>query len=250
MSKRTSWHEDDRFWSTFEPKMFSEKCLNSAHEQTDQLLALLELKEGAKMLDLCCGPGRHSLELARRGFRVTGVDRTARYLRTARKTAKPEGLKIEFVRADMRRFCRRNAFDAAINMFTAFGYFDDPAEDRQVIGNLYRSLKKGGKLLMDVQGKEILARNFQERTWQAGDDGELFIEEHKVTRDWTWLENRWILVKGNTRREFKLCLRVYSAAELKALLQDCGFSTVQIYGSLAGIPYDHKAKRLVALAQK
>jgi SAM-dependent methyltransferase len=241
------WHDDDAFWRTFGPWMFTEKRLEGTAAEVEQMIALLGVAPGARILDLCCGPGRHSLELARRGYAVTGVDRTAEYIRRGRRKAKKEGLSVEFVRADMREFVRSGAFDAAINMFTAFGYFRDPEEDRSVLRNLCASLAGGGRLLMELMGKEVLARIFRERDWQER-DGILMLEERKVSEDWSWMENRWIVIHGTDRREFSVSHRLYSAAELRRLLVECGFAEVRIFGDLAGSLYDHKASRLVALA--
>src|SRR5206468_5375646 len=115
----------------------------------------------ASVLDLCCGPGRHSLEFARHGFQVTGVDRTARYLDAARAAATGEGLTVEFVQGDMPHFQRPAAFDVALNLFTSFGYFEDEAEDLCVLRHLHTSLKPGGQVLLEMAGKEPLARDFQ-----------------------------------------------------------------------------------------
>ena len=146
MPKPAQWYADDKFWKTLAPWMFTEKRWANAPAEVDQILNLLALPPQPTVLDLCCGPGRHSLELARRGAKVTGVDRTAAYVAEARKRARAARLKVEFVKQDMRRFCRPNAFDAVINMFTAFGYFENPAEDRRVLVNVNRSLKPGGTL--------------------------------------------------------------------------------------------------------
>jgi len=244
-----AWHADDRFWERTAPFQFSERRWTAAPEEVERILALLELAEGAAVLDLCCGPGRHSLELARRGFRVTGVDRTARFLEEGRRRAQAEGLTVEFVQDDMRTFRRPEAFDAAINLFTSFGYFDDPREDKQVLQNVHASLKPRGRLLLDVMGKEVLARIFRERDWFE-QDGALFLEERRLSDGWSRIETRWIIVQDGEREEFTLRLRLYSGAELAALLREVGFQRVELFGSLEGKAYDHNASRLVALAQK
>lgn len=249
MNQSRPWHEDDDFWETMAPTMFPERRWAAAWEEVDHVIALLGLEPPARILDLCCGPGRHSLELARRGFRVTGVDRTPAYLEKARKQAEAEGLAIEFVQEDMRRFCRPNSFDGAINLFTSFSYFEDPDEDRKVVSNLHSSLGDGARLVMELMGKEVLARIFRGRTWEEGRDF-ILLQECKIARDWTWAENRWIKLDGQTRKEFNVCHRLYSAAELRALLLDCGFKSVDLYGDRPGAPYDQEAKRLVAVAHK
>jgi SAM-dependent methyltransferase len=229
--------------------MFSEKRWTDTPGEVDAILKLLRPAPGAAILDLCCGPGRHSLELARRGFRVVGIDRTWAYLKEARKRAKAEGLKIEFVKQDMRRFYRPRAVDVAVNLFTSFGYFRNPKDDRRVLLNIHRSLRPGGKLLMDLMGKEVLARRFRERDWHE-ERGVMFLEERKLSDGWSWIDNRWILLKGAKRKEFLVSHRLYSAKELSDLLRACGFERVHVYGDLTGAAYDHNAKRLVVAAQK
>jgi SAM-dependent methyltransferase len=242
------WHELDDFWETV--PLFDQKRLELAPQEVDAVISMLGIQAGAAVLDLCCGVGRHSLELARRGYHVTGVDRTAAYLQLARERAAAEKLKVEWIQADMRNFTRPGAFDAAINLFTSFGYFEDPAQDRQVVDNLFQSLRPGGGLVIDLMGKEPLARVFQPRDWRELPDGTLFLEERIVKPDWTWIENRWILVKDGQRKEVTLGLRLYDGAGLRALLLDAGFESVALFGSLGGVPYDTNARRLVAVARK
>jgi len=244
------WHEQDEFWQTFSSKMFTEKRWEDAITEIDNIIALINISPGIAVLDLACGPGRHCIELARRGFKVTGVDRTASYLVQARKRAEDENLNIEWIQEDMRTFCRLNTFDLAINLFTAFGYFTDPKDDRIVAENLYKSLKSGGILVMDTMGKEILARIFRPSDWYELPDVTIMMEERKIKPGWDWIENRWIMIKGTERKEFRISHRLYSAIELSMLLADVGFSSVQTYGDIAGSPYDNTAKRLVVVARK
>jgi SAM-dependent methyltransferase len=245
----STWHESDHFWETLAPVFFRPQRWEVVPAEVEQVIDLLEVDAESAILDLCCGPGRHALELARRSFRVTGVDRTATYLERARERAQEEGLDVEFVLEDARRFCRPDSFDTALSMFTSFGYFEDPDENRQVLSNVYRSLRDGGALILDLMGKEVLARIFQERSWEEYDDI-LMLEERSIHRDWSWVENRWIVLQGGERHEFAVSHWVYSAAELCAMLKACGFDSVTAYGDLEGAPYDHEARRLVVVARK
>jgi SAM-dependent methyltransferase len=249
-TKEKPWYEQDNFWATFEPVMFTQQRITGAGEEVEQVLTLLDLQAGAKVCDLCCGVGRHSLELTRRGFEVTGVDRTARYLARARAKAKDEGLNVEFVAADARNFERTEAFDVVLNLFTSFGYFEDDDDNTRMLENVHASLKPAGRLVVEIMGKEALARVFRERDWHESDDT-IILEERKLSEDWRRIESRWILIKdGKQQAECRFSLRLYSAVELKDLLKRCGFSQVDIYGSLAGEPYDQNAKRLVVVARK
>jgi SAM-dependent methyltransferase len=249
MKRKKPWFEDDSFWAMFKPSLFGEERRQLAAREAEPLTKLLRLKPGARVLDLCCGPGRFSIELARRGFRVTGVDRTALYLREARKRARQQKLDVEFVKSDMRRFVRPQSFDACINMFTSFGYFENPADDFKVCRNMYRSLRPGGRFLIQAAGKEWLARNFQPTDWREM-AGTFVLEERKVAPGWTGLENRWVLIQKGKVREFRFFLRVYSGVELRDLLRRAGFAKADICGGLNGEPYDHSTRWLVAVGRK
>ncbi len=249
MSEKLPWHDDDLLWQALGPVRFTETIAQTTDIPVDRIVERLGGEPGARLLDLCCGIGRHSLEFARRGFRVTGVDRTESYLDQARRAASEEQLDVEFVREDMRRFRRPDAFDAAYNVYTSFGYFDDEEEDLEVLRSLHASLRTGGKLLMEMMGKEVLARVFRERDWDDR-DGTTLLQERKVSRDWSWIENRWVLLRGRERKEFTLAHRVYSAIELRGALEAVGFRGIDVFGGLDGRPYDHEARRLVIVAVK
>lgn len=267
----TSWFDDDSLWAFLGPIIFGEGFTKPAAEQVDGVLALANIAADAApitILDLPCGVGRHSLEFARRGHRVVGVDRTQSYLDKARTSAAAESLadRAEFVRADMREFSlprSAGGCDLAVNLFTSFGYFEDPADDRRVAANFFASLKDGGTLILELVGKEVLARIFRPRDWRDAPDGSIILESRDIARDFTWIDNRWTILTPRRdaagmptdpptydKRELRFGHRLYSAAELSSLLASVGFADIRAYGTLAGAPYDQNAQRLVVVAQK
>ncbi len=250
MDDSGSWHEQEEFWRRFGPVMFSPRRRQAAAGEVDDLLTLIALEPGAAVLDLACGPGRHSLELARRGFRVTGVDRTAAYLEQAREAAHRDGLQVEFVLDDMRDFVLPGAFDAVVNLYTSFGYFEEADDDRRVVSNVYRSLRARGSFVIETHGSEDLVRSFHERDVSELADGSFFLEERTLAPDGRSLRTRWTLLRGDERHAASFTVRYYAASELVALLLSCGFSGAQTYGGLDGGPYDDSARGLVAVARK
>lgn len=244
------WHENESFWIDTAPVVFTPQRWEQAAGEVEQVCKLIDIPKGGAVLDVGCGPGRHALEFAKRGYRVTGIDAIAPFLDEAKAKAAERKLDVEFVRADMREFRRDGGFDAAVNMLTTFGYFDDPNDDRRVIENIFASLKPSGTFVMDFMGKEVLARTFREREWTEHEDGVVLLEERKVGGAWERVDLRWILLRGETRREHRFSLRLYSASELQALVTGAGFVDVCAYGSLGGAPYDHEAQRLVVVGRK
>ena len=152
------------------------------------------------------------------------------------------------------RFRRPGAFDAAISLFTSFGYFHDDEEEGAVLRNLCDSLKPGGRLLIDVMGKEIVARGFKQSMVQRRmlPEGEaMLIDEPRVGDDWHHIASTWTFLWPNgSRQEFELKCRVYSAVELKRLLAEAAFAEVRVFGGLDGSIYDQNARRLVAVARR
>jgi SAM-dependent methyltransferase len=231
------------------PVFFDEARFARAETDVRQVLRLAGRRRGA-VLDLCCGPGRHAVELARRGFKVTAVDRTSFLLSKAKRRAREARVKVEFVHSDMREFVRPVAFDVALNLWTSFGYFKKKGDDLRVLQNIHRSLKPRGVLVMELLGKERLARGFQGTTVEHGPGDTLLVQRHEIFDDWTRVRNTWILIESNRVRRFKFQHTVYSGQELRDLLLRAEFSSVQLFGGLDGQSYGLDASRLIAVARK
>jgi len=250
MSTTKPWHESDEFWETVEPFMFGQESIDCASQEIGDLLSLLKLTTGSTVLDLGCGIGRHTKELARRGFKVTGVDITRLYLDKARIEAKQEDLNIEYIQDDMRKFKMNNKFDAVINLCTSgLSYFENIEEDRQVIRNACDSLKPGGLFVTHTHGKEILARIFQARDWREK-DGVYLLLQRTVKYNWSWMENDYTVIKNGKIYKHPISHRMYSASELGSMIKDCGFKDVAVYGDFKGAAYDNKALTMVTVARK
>jgi len=243
------WFENEIFWQTLYPYMFPPTRCEQTEGEVRQLLRLVKRRRGT-VLDLCCGPGRHAVVLAQRGFQVTGVDRTRFLLNKARHRARQAKVEVDFVRSDMRDFIRPDAFDVALNLFTSFGYFDNKDEDRQVLRNLHASLKPGGVFVADVIGKEWLAKVLQATSSTKHADGTILVQRHEIFDDWSRIRNEWILVRGQQATTFRFHHTLYSGQELRLLLDQAGFSEVKLFGHLDGRPYGPDAPRLVAVARK
>ena len=245
----SEWFENEDFWTEMYPYMFPEERFQSAEDQVDKILSLVAFG-GTHILDLCCGPGRHSTALAERGFSVTAVDSTTFLLQKAKARASERKLDLEFVQEDMRRFVRPSSYDLALNMFTSFGYFDDKDEDLRVLSNIYESLRPGGVLVMEMKGKEVLASKFSAANSEVYPDGTLIVQRREIFDDWTRIRVEWLLVRDQQVRSFKFHHTLYSGQELKDRLSQAGFANTQLYGDLDGSAYGTGSNLLIALARK
>ena len=248
-TRAKEWFDDDGFWRVMYPFMFSHRRFEDSLEQVEQTLALLN-PPGQAVLDLCCGPGRISVPLAQKGFVVTGVDRTRFLLGKAKSRARAANVSIEWIRQDMRDFVRPGAFDAAINMFTSFGYFDDKQEDLLVLRNMINSLRPGGVCLIEVMGKERLAEIFQPTTSDRLSDGSLLVMRHEIFDAWTRVRNEWVVIRKDSVRSYKFHHTIYSGQELRDRMEQVGFRDVRLYGSLKGDDYAPRSQRLIVVGRK
>ncbi len=248
--KEIPWYANDTMWTIMEPILFTEARIAHTVAEVDSIKSLCKIQNDESILDLCCGIGRHSLEFARRGHNVVGVDRTRLYLEKAIATAQEERLNIEFVLDDMRTFYRKKSFDIVLSMFTSFSYFEDHEEQMLVLRNIYASLRAGGRFILESMGKEVLARIFQRQNWSEWPHG-FMMEEREAIENWSKMHNKWIfLERDGTVHRFDVIHWIYSGAEIKEMLEKVGFSNIKIYGGLDGRPYDNEAARLVVVATK
>lgn len=244
------WFDDDLLWKIMEPVMFTEARIAHTPAEVDSIKSLCKIQQEDAILDLCCGVGRHSLELARRGHKVVGVDRTKLYLERAVLNAKKEKLDIEFIQDDMRTFYRKNSFDVVLSMFTSFSYFEDHEEQMLVLRNIYSSLRAGGRFVFESAGKEILARIFLRQNWSEWPHG-FMMEEREAIENWSKMHNKWIFIERNgTVHRWDVTHWIYSGSEIKEMLEKVGFSDIKVYGDLDGRPYDNEATRLLVVATK
>lgn len=247
------WYADEGFWARVYPVLFSKKRFEVADEETAELLEVAGAsREGkGRVLDLCCGPGRHAVALARRGFEVTGVDLSAYLLDKAREHAEASKVQVEWVEADMRDFVRPGTYDLVLNLFTSFGYFATEADDMRTLKNMVESLADDGVLVIDVLGKEALAQRIHGDPAPVEErDGALLIQKFEVTDDWCRARSEWIIVQDEKADRVKFEHTLYSGKELRELMNWAGLSDVKLYGSLDGRPYGPGARRLVAVGRR
>ena len=250
MANDAEWFSDEEFWEATFPFMFPPASWPEAADQVTHVLRLAGVESGAAVVDLACGAGRHAIPMAQQGMRVTGVDRTTWLLGQARARASAAGVDVEWVESDLRQFERPEAFELAVNLFTSFGYFEDADDNLRVLRSAHASLRPGGTLVMEMLGKEVLARAFRPSDVQETAEHGMLVMRRRVVDGWSRIENEWTLVRDGAVLRFGMRHWLYSGRELHDMLAAAGFRDVRILGALDGAPYDQKAQRLVAVARK
>lgn len=210
----------------------------------------LQLPRGARVLDLACGWGRHAVELAAAGLRVTGLDRSEVLLATGR--AAPGGARVRWVCGDMRELPFRAEFDAVVSLFSSLGYFGSDEGDEQVLREVRRVLRPGGALLVECMHRDLVAREFLERDWWEGEDG----THVWVEREFDAVEGvsrevlRWRGGAGEREGEKRHEVRVRTATEWARLLRAAGLVPEEWFGSWSLAPFEHTSERLIVLARR
>lgn len=260
MPKRKPWYQslfERDYYDIFSQHgpsgaLTPEQQAEQAAAEVDFLVEALELPEGARVLDLCCGHGRHAIELGRRGMRVSGLDLSAYHLRLARAAAKRAGVDVEWLHSDMRKIPDRGGrFDAVVNLFTSFGYFDSEDEDRRVLDGVRRVLNPGGRFLIDTMNRDWLMSVFRESEANELPDGGLVIQRRRFDIHTGRMENTWTYVAPDgERREQSFSHRLYTYTELAAMLDDAGLPVVRTWGGFDGQELTRQSRRVVALTEK
>lgn len=221
--------------------------------QAEGVDTLLALETRSRVLDLHCGAGRRTLALSARGHRVLGADPDERALAQARFAAKGEKLNVHFLKADPREVSYRAEFDAVLWLDGGFGSLEDDREDLRALEAVRKSLKPGGKLLIDVLNKEWLMRHFEANHWERGEDGSGAVVLDKVSFDFEKgrLDNHRTVVDADGRRSVvPLSVRLYSLTELIAQVERAGLTYVRAFGGCDGSAYGMDSPRLVVLAER
>lgn len=219
---------------------------DESDSEADAVWRLLELEPNMEVLDLACGHGRIANRLAELGSRVTGLDATSLFLDRARSDAAARGVEVEYVDGDMRSLPWPDGrFDRVLSWFTSFGYFDD-LENRRVLREARRSLRPGGRLLIENNNlAELLPRWLPSIVVER--DGDLMIDRSRFDPTTARaITERTVLRDGRVRR-FHFSVRMFIAAELRDWLLDAGFTGVE-FCDHAGEPFTAHSRRMVTIA--
>ena len=218
----------------------------SADQEITNLLNHLPIRQTGRILDLCCGSGRHSRAFARRGYEVVGVDLSPVLL----SLAKEQNDRLHFYQYDMRDIPFDNEFDVVVNLFTSFGYFNTDEENAKVIRNMARALKQGGEVLIDYLNPAYVQANLVPHSEREMDG--LSIEESR------FIENGYVKKRITVRdaelsnpREYMEQVRLYEQDDMIRMLKEAGVHQIQVFGDYTFQAYKGEASpRMIFFGMK
>jgi D-alanine-D-alanine ligase len=203
---------------------------NITRHEVDILSETFKLSPEDKILDLCCGQGRHSLELARRGYRnLEGLDRSHYLIQKAKSTAKAEGLRVRFREGDARKIpFPPDTFDVVMILGNSLGYFEAAQEDLKVFKEVFRVLKPWGRFIIDIADGEYLKENFKSHSWEWMDKKRFVCRERSLSVDEDRLISREMVnhVEKGIIADHFYAERLYTRDGLTRLLKTAGFRNI------------------------
>jgi SAM-dependent methyltransferase len=246
----TTWYKTyfgEDYLHHIEPVLTSERT----QREVDGIVNLLALPQESSILDLCCGHGRHAIPLAQRGYRMTGQDLSEVFLRKAEKAAQELDVHVHWVHGDMRNIPYENEFDAVINIFTAFGYFENQDEDQKVLQQVSKALKPGGLFLLETLHREGLMRHYAPQMISYYPEGLIELEE----RSFDLLTSRndvniTMIYPDGQRKEYGFSHRLYTLTELAQMLTMAELQVKAYSGAWDGSALTMDNFRLILLSQK
>ena len=246
---------DDAWWGGYFDEVFVEIYRDfltpeRTEREIEGLREMVSLPPDARVLDVACGWGRHSIALARAGFAVTGLDLSETLLKRARRRAEAAGVGVEWVRGDMRELPWTDRFDAVLSLYSSLGYFLSDEEDLRVLRAARNALRPGGFFVLETMHRDHAVGGYAERDWWETEGGATVWVEREfdavegISREWT----RWSKA-GKTGEKYHE-LRIRSATEWDRLLREAGLVPVDWWGDWELAPFVHTSPDLIVIARK
>jgi 2-polyprenyl-3-methyl-5-hydroxy-6-metoxy-1,4-benzoquinol methylase len=241
-ARHTGW------WESLFDDVWVEAHMRSKDERTTEaevsfLTDVLGLQSGHRVLDVPCGIGRHSLQLAKMGMRVTGVDRTDAFIRAATRRSRELGVAVDWIEQDMRQIDWDAEFDGAFCFWGSFGYFDEQ-DNAEFLAKLAKSVKPNGRVLVDTHVYETLLPKLCRRMDWRRLDRMLVLEERSFDVESSRTNTHWTIIRDDQKSEKFTSIRLYTFRELASLFQEAGLDDLQAYGSIQKDPFTLESPRL------
>jgi SAM-dependent methyltransferase len=237
---------DAHYLLEYEPIFTAER----ARHDVARVIEVLGLPLGARVLDVPCGQGRHAHLLAGAGYRVDGLDYSRDLLARAQRHG--TGPTLRYHRGDMRRLPARwtGRFDAVVNLFTSFGFFDDPADDARVLAEFARVLRPGGTVVWHGGNRDGVMARFLSRDWWHTENGTLVAQERQFDplSGLLTVSSHWRGPGGAGEREHRI--RLYTPTALAKLMAGAGLIVEQAFDGWTPAPVSRRSGEMLLVARK
>lgn len=224
--------------------------LERDRREVSRLVELLGLPAGSRMLDVPCGQGRHAHLLAEAGFDVDGLDYSRELLAVARRRG--TSTRLRYTRGDMRRLPTRwtGRFAAVLNLFTSFGFFLEPADDKRALAEFARVLEPGGLLVWHGGDRDGVMARFLGRDWWRTQDGTLVAQERNFDSlsGQLVVRSEWAGPASSGSREHRI--RLYTPTRLAELCADVGLIVEQAFDGFSSRPVGRRSSEMLIVARK
>lgn len=243
MRAKKEWFES-WFHSPYYELLYYKRDRDEAKGFIDALLNYLNPPAQARFLDLACGSGRHSIYLASKGYRVTGIDLSDELIEKAQAS---ESDNLSFYVHDMRNEFRINYYDYVLNLFTSFGYFDTDHEHVRVLGNVFKGLKPGGTFVLDFFNADKVISTLVKN--EIKDLGEVKFNISRTVENGSIIKTITAVSQGK-EETFREQVRAYKPAELEDCFKKAGLTVTERFGSYDLKPFTPDSDRFIIVATK
>jgi SAM-dependent methyltransferase len=227
--------------------VYKHRDFAGAYQEVEAMAKWLKLPAGARIFDLCCGMGRHSLALTDFGYKVTGMDLSEVLLHEARSADINEA--VHWIHGDMRTIPLYETFDAVVNLFTSFGYFDDNDENALVLQEVERLLVPEGRFLIDYLNPEFVRSKlipYSERL-----EGNIRIQEYRRIEDDCVKKDIVISEESGEERYYSEQVKLYELSDFEQMLSSSSLEILEVYGDYKGTAYNRsKSSRLIMVGSR
>lgn len=238
---------DSWFESPWYMRLYRHRTSQEAQKAVRLVLDVAGIDRGARILDLCCGYGRHAMALAEAGFHVTGLDNSHYLIDRAREVFPHPN--VQYVVGDMRGPYPHPPYDAIVNFFTSFGYFDDHNEHQHVFNTMAKHLVSGGRAIVDVFNADRVRQTLMPESIEMI-DGVTIIQER-------WIEEPYVRKRitinnpCSTEQTYEERVWLYGCDELVAMMTTAGLTVRQAYGAYDGSPFNSEtSERCILIAER
>jgi SAM-dependent methyltransferase len=227
-------------------KIYMNRNEEASHKELESLMAWVQWEPGQRVLDLCCGFGRHSRWLAGKGLRVTGVDLSTTLLQEAiRRTI---DLDIQYMHADARKIPFDEEMDLVVSMFTSFGYFTEDQENEEVISRVSHALKPGGFFLFDYLNPGFLRLHLN--PYSSSTQGEIKIDQYRSIQE-PYVCKKIKIHENDKEQQYEERIKLYDLDSMTEMLKKNDLQISYLFGDYDASNYDpSESPRMIFICRK